>query len=164
MQQDSAEVLINVLSQLELGLQKPKAETEEPSANLIEELFSCNFRQQLFYESSGGTMEAQTPVDSVFVHPIVGVEEEGKDLYDCLAELYLGGADIEYEGKKGYMMDLMDGFPPFLYIQMRVSRFFIHVLVAKHPFRDLNSISPLGGNASSIPISHSTRPSRWIGS
>jgi hypothetical protein len=49
------------------------------------------------------------------------VEEEGKDLYDCLAELYLGGADIEYEGKKGHMMDLMDRFPPMLYIQMRVS-------------------------------------------
>ena len=65
-------------------------------------------------------MEAQTPVESVFVHPIIGVEEEGKDLYDCLAELYLGGADIEYEGKKGYMMDLMDQFPPMLYIQMRV--------------------------------------------
>jgi ubiquitin carboxyl-terminal hydrolase 25/28 len=55
------------------------------------------------------------------VHPIIGVEEEGKDLYDCLAELYLGGADIEYEGKKGHMMDLMDRFPPMLYIQMRVS-------------------------------------------
>jgi len=49
------------------------------------------------------------------------VEEEGKDLYDCLGELYLGGADIEYEGKKGHMMDLMDEFPPMLYIQMRVS-------------------------------------------
>jgi len=35
--------------------------------------------------------------------------------------LYLGGADIEYEGKKGHMMDLMDKFPPMLYIQMRVS-------------------------------------------
>jgi hypothetical protein len=35
--------------------------------------------------------------------------------------LYLGGADIEYEGKKGHMMDLMDSFPPMLYIQMRVS-------------------------------------------
>jgi ubiquitin carboxyl-terminal hydrolase 25/28 len=58
----------------------------------------------------------------VFVHPIIGVEEEGKDLYDCLAELYLKGAEIEYEGKKGYMMDLMDSFPPMLYIQMRVSR------------------------------------------
>ena len=68
-----------------------------------------------------GVVDAQTPVNSVFVHPIIGVEEEGKDLYDCLGELYLGGADIEYEGKKGHMMDLMDEFPPMLYIQMRVS-------------------------------------------
>lgn len=84
-------------------------------------LFSCKFRQQTSYESASGTIEAQTAVESVFVHPIIGVEEEGKDLYDCLAELYLKGADIEYEGKKGYMMDLMDRFPPMLYIQMRVS-------------------------------------------
>jgi ubiquitin carboxyl-terminal hydrolase 25/28 len=65
-------------------------------------------------------MEAQVPAESVFVHPIIGVEEEGKDLYDCLGELYLGGADVEYEGKKGFMMDLMVEFPPMLYIQMRV--------------------------------------------
>lgn len=55
------------------------------------------------------------------MHPIIGVEEEGKDLYDCLGELYLRGSEIEYEGKKGYIMDLMDKFPPMLYIQMRVS-------------------------------------------
>lgn len=84
-------------------------------------LFSCQYRQQLVYESSTGSFDAQTPVNSIFVHPIIGVEEEGKDLYDCLAELYLGGAGIEYEGKKGHMMDLMDRFPPMLYIQMRVS-------------------------------------------
>lgn len=72
--------------------------------------------------------EAQTPVESVFVHPIIGVEEEGKDLYDCLAELYLKGADIEYEGKKGYKMDLMDEFPPMLYIQMRVSVFSVIIV------------------------------------
>lgn len=88
---------------------------------ILYSLFSCKFRQQTFYEATSGQVEAQTPVESVFVHPIIGVEEEGKDLYDCLAELYLGGADIEYEGKKGYMMDLMDEFPPMLYIQMRVS-------------------------------------------
>lgn len=81
------------------------------------------------YESSPSssdgqpTYDAQTPVESVFTHPIIGVEEEGKDLYDCLAELYLGGSAIEYEGKKGYMMDLMDEFPPMLYIQMRVSNY-----------------------------------------
>ena len=85
-------------------------------------LFSCKYHQQTFYESSTGVVEAQTPVESVFVHPIIGVEEEGKDLYDCLAELYLKGDEIEYEGKKGYMVDLMDLFPPMLYIQMRVSR------------------------------------------
>jgi ubiquitin carboxyl-terminal hydrolase 25/28 len=84
-------------------------------------LFSCEYRQQIIYKTAEGVVDAQTPVNSVFVHPIIGVEEEGKDLYDCLGELYLGGADIEYEGKKGHMMDLMDKFPPMLYIQMRVS-------------------------------------------
>jgi len=84
-------------------------------------LFSCEYRQQIIYKTAEGIVDAQTPVNSVFVHPIIGVEEEGKDLYDCLGELYLGGADIEYEGKKGHMMDLMDKFPPMLYIQMRVS-------------------------------------------
>lgn len=84
-------------------------------------LFSCKYRQQMFYQSESGAIEAQEPVESVFVHPIIGVEEEGKDLYDCLAELYLRGSEIEYEGKKGYIMDLMDRFPPMLYIQMRVS-------------------------------------------
>ncbi|ORX36800.1 hypothetical protein BD324DRAFT_627205 [Kockovaella imperatae] len=123
LQQDSAEVLINVLSQLEMGLEKPAVADSEKLPNLIQQLFSCKYRQQLFYQSSEGSAEGQTPVESVFVHPIIGVEEEGKDLYDCLAELYLGGADIEYEGKKGYMMDLMDEFPPFLYIQMRRSQF-----------------------------------------
>ena len=94
----------------------------EDASTDYDRLFSCKYRQQTFYESSSGTVEAQTPVESVFVHPIIGVEEEGKDLYDCLAELYLRGDEIEYEGKKGYMMDLMDTFPPMLYIQMRVSR------------------------------------------
>lgn len=84
-------------------------------------LFSCKYRQQMFVQSSDGTEQGQTPVESVFVHPIIGVEEEGKDLYDCLAELYLRGSEIEYEGKKGYIVDLMERFPPLLYIQMRVS-------------------------------------------
>ncbi|KAK8864283.1 hypothetical protein IAR55_001529 [Kwoniella newhampshirensis] len=145
LQQDSAEVLINVLSQLELALDEPCAETGGDSSNLIQSLFSCKFRQQIIYESPSSSMsatpsedpdierpaqslqetayEAQTSVESVFTHPIIGVEEEGKDLYDCLAELYLKGADIEYEGKKGYMMDLMDDFPPMLYIQMRRSQY-----------------------------------------
>lgn len=47
---------------------------------------------------------------------IIGVEEEGKDLYDCLVELYFGGLVIEYEGKKGFMMDFMDEFLFMLYI------------------------------------------------
>lgn len=75
----------------------------------------------MFFKSAEGNSEGQAPVESVFVHPIIGVEEEGKDLYDCLGELYLKGSEIEYEGKKGYIMDLMDQFPPMLYIQMRVS-------------------------------------------
>lgn len=75
----------------------------------------------MFVESADGVLTGQTPVESVFVHPIIGVEEEGKDLYDCLGELYLRGSEIEYEGKKGYIMDLMEKFPPLLYIQMRVS-------------------------------------------
>nr|KIR50274.1 ubiquitin carboxyl-terminal hydrolase 25/28 [Cryptococcus bacillisporus CA1280] len=128
LQQDAAEVLINVLSQLELALEQPGADGKEAS-NLIKNLFSCKYRQQTVYESSPSssdgqrTYDAQTPVESVFTHPIIGVEEEGKDLYDCLAELYLGGSAIEYEGKKGYMMDLMDEFPPMLYIQMRRSQY-----------------------------------------
>lgn len=84
-------------------------------------LFSCTYRQQMFVQSADGSEERRTPVESVFVHPIIGVEEEGKDLYDCLAELYLSGSEIEYEGKKGYIMDHMERFPPLLYIQMRVS-------------------------------------------
>lgn len=76
----------------------------------------------MFVESADGVLTGQTPVESVFVHPIIGVEEEGKDLYDCLGELYLRGSEIEYEGKKGYIMDLMERFPPLLYIQMRVSK------------------------------------------
>ncbi|WVW83772.1 hypothetical protein I302_105793 [Kwoniella bestiolae CBS 10118] len=135
LQQDSAEVLINVLSQLELALDQPSDEDGEKGSNLIQSLFSCKYKQQIIYEtslpsrsiSSGRresiTYEAQKPVESVFVHPIIGVEEEGKDLSDCLAELYLKGADIEYEGKKGYMMDLMDEFPDMLYIQMRRSQY-----------------------------------------
>ncbi|OCF36740.1 hypothetical protein I316_01336 [Kwoniella heveanensis BCC8398] len=133
LQQDSAEVLINVLSQLELALDEPSSNDGEKGSNLIQRLFSCKYRQQIIYESpsspstspskSTPRYEAQTPVESVFVHPIIGVEEEGKDLSDCLAELYLKGADIEYEGKKGFMMDLMDEFPDMLYIQMRRSQF-----------------------------------------
>jgi ubiquitin carboxyl-terminal hydrolase 25/28 len=136
LQQDSAEVLINVLTQLELAFDPSAAEEGSEPTNLIQRyvrswlcgiqthavfrLFSCKYRQQLSYQLADGAMEDQTPVESVFVHPIIGVEEEGKDLYDCLGELYLKGADVEYEGKKGFMMDLMDEFPPMLYIQMRV--------------------------------------------
>ncbi|WWC89454.1 uncharacterized protein L201_004378 [Kwoniella dendrophila CBS 6074] len=143
LQQDSAEVLINVLSQLELALDLPSGKDGEKGSNLIQSLFSCKYKQQIIYETpaqprspiaSSSTSplarrresimyDAQTPVESVFVHPIIGVEEEGKDLSDCLAELYLKGADIEYEGKKGYMMDLMDEFPDMLYIQMRRSQY-----------------------------------------
>ncbi|WVF71581.1 hypothetical protein IAT40_006389 [Kwoniella sp. CBS 6097] len=135
LQQDSAEVLINVLSQLELALDEPSGNDGEKGFNLIQRLFSCKYQQQIIYESpsspssstaipgSATRYEAQTPVESVFVHPIIGVEEEGKDLSDCLAELYLKGADIEYEGKKGFMMDLMDEFPDMLYIQMRRSQY-----------------------------------------
>ncbi|OCF60484.1 hypothetical protein L486_00117 [Kwoniella mangroviensis CBS 10435] len=137
LQQDSAEVLINVLSQLELALDEPSDQDGQKGSNLIQSLFSCQYKQQIIYETAspsrsssgpGGrresiTYEAQKPVESVFVHPIIGVEEEGKDLSDCLAELYLKGADIEYEGKKGYMMDLMDVFPDMLYIQMRRSQY-----------------------------------------
>jgi ubiquitin carboxyl-terminal hydrolase 25/28 len=133
LQQDSAEVLINVLSQLELAFdpEPTPADSGERHLNLIQRyvptcnvhkvefvnslprsLFSCKYRQQMFYQSESGAIEAQEPVESVFVHPIIGVEEE---------ELYLRGSEIEYEGKKGYIMDLMDRFPPMLYIQMRVS-------------------------------------------
>ncbi|WVQ82427.1 hypothetical protein IAT38_004555 [Cryptococcus sp. DSM 104549] len=131
LQQDSAEVLINVLSQLELALDRPSEDGTQTS-NLIKSLYSCKFRQQIVYEAaptvdSDGkqktNFEAQKPVESVFTHPIIGVEEEGKDLYDCLGELYLKGADIEYEGRKGYIMELMDEFPPMLYIQMRRSQY-----------------------------------------
>lgn len=117
-------MLINVLSQLETAFEPLVSDTNEngpKQTNLIADLFSCKFRQQIVYQSKDGISDKQEPVETVFVHPIIGVEEEGKDLYDCLAELYLGGADIEYEGKTGYMMDLMDVFPPMLYIQMRVS-------------------------------------------
>lgn len=74
----------------------------------------------MFFQQEDGQLQGQAPVESVFVHPIIGVEEEGKDLYDCLGELYLQGSEIEYGGKKGYIMDLMESFPPMLYIQMRV--------------------------------------------
>lgn len=74
----------------------------------------------MLLDSGDGLVESHPPVENVFVHPIIGVEEEGKDLYDCLAELYLGGAEIEYDNKKGYKMDLLDHLPPMLYIQMRV--------------------------------------------
>lgn len=83
-------------------------------------LFSCMYRQQIVYHLPDGTQDAQAPVECRYSRPALNVMEEGKDLYDCLAELYLGGADIEYEGKKGHMMDLMDQFPPVLYIEMRV--------------------------------------------
>ncbi|ODO08058.1 hypothetical protein I350_03641 [Cryptococcus amylolentus CBS 6273] len=128
LQQDSAEVLINILTQLEMALERPAEEGEE-EPNLIKELYSCSFHQQTIYESAlptpGGSTayEAAKDTEAVFTHPIIGVEEEGKDLDDCLAELYLKGADIEYEGKKGYMMELMDQFPPMLYIQMRRSQY-----------------------------------------
>ncbi|WVQ72603.1 hypothetical protein IAR50_002161 [Cryptococcus sp. DSM 104548] len=128
LQQDSAEVLINILTQLEMALDGPAEEGEE-KPNLIKQLYSCNFHQQTIYESAlptpGGSTayEAAKDTEAVFTHPIIGVEEEGKDLDDCLAELYLKGADIEYEGKKGYMMELMDQFPPMLYIQMRRSQY-----------------------------------------
>ncbi|EIW70776.1 hypothetical protein TREMEDRAFT_68214 [Tremella mesenterica DSM 1558] len=123
LQQDSAEVLINVLSQLESAFEPPVAKDGTKGTNLIQQLYSCKYRQQIIFQTPEGVKEAREPVEGVFVHPIIGVEEEGKDLSDCLAELYLGGSDIEYEGKKGAMMDLMDEFPPMLYIQMRRSQF-----------------------------------------
>jgi ubiquitin carboxyl-terminal hydrolase 25/28 len=174
LQQDSAEVLINVLSQLETAFEPPRKPDGSKGHNIIAEwvtrgvfagsmltysLFSCEYRQQLIYKTAEGTLDAQTPVNSVFVHPIIGVEEEGKDLYDCLAELYLGGADIEYEGKKGHMMDLMDKFPPMLYIQMRVSLTFMSAssdgVEADGSAR--NMTSQLGENEKQILISRSTR-------
>lgn len=125
-------------------------------------LFSCQYRQQLIYQTPDGSFDAQTPVTSVFVHPIIGVEEEGKDLYDCLAELYLGGADIEYEGKKGHMMDLMDSFPPMLYIQMRVGPF--RVLKRSGPDKrsDPSLTWPRGASERPTRTSRSSRPSPWI--
>jgi ubiquitin carboxyl-terminal hydrolase 25/28 len=134
LQQDAAEILINVLAQLEYALELPSEASASASStpangngdakpNLISDLFSSKFRQQMLLQSGEGSAavtEAHPPVESVFVHPIIGVEEDGKDLYDCLAELYLGGAEIEYEGKKGFKMDLIDELPPMLYIQMRV--------------------------------------------
>lgn len=77
----------------------------------------------LLHNADGTPDEAHPPVESVFVHPIIGVEEDGKDLYDCLSELYLGGAEIEYDGKKGFKMDLVEKLPPVLYIQMRRSQY-----------------------------------------
>jgi hypothetical protein len=132
-----------------------------PWSSADSRLFSCEYRQQLIYKTAEGTVDAQTPVNSVFVHPIIGVEEEGKDLYDCLGELYLGGADIEYEGKKGHMMDLMDKFPPMLYIQMRVSCISFR---AETDGCDLNTTLRLVGNERPIPIFHSIRHLRWTDS
>jgi hypothetical protein len=130
---------------------------------LISSLFSCEFRQQLIYKTAEGTVDAQTPVNSVFVHPIIGVEEEGKDLYDCLGELYLGGADIEYEGKKGHMMDLMDKFPPMFYIQMSVSRSYGYVRDVAHTSAP-NTITRLVESERPTPIFRLVRLWRWIAS
>jgi ubiquitin carboxyl-terminal hydrolase 25/28 len=126
------------------------------------------YRQQISLQSADGKVEAQEPVESVFVHPIIGVEEEGKDLYDCLAELYLRGSEIEYEGKKGYIMDLMDRFPPMLYIQMRVSELPRGADVSE----DWLTICRSGPSLTSRPVERGrrTRTSgllrrlRWIGS
>jgi ubiquitin carboxyl-terminal hydrolase 25/28 len=120
LQQDAAEILINVLAQLECAFEVPPIDGR-PQPNLISNLFSAKFQQQMLLESADGGVETHAPVESVFVHPIIGVEEDGKDLYDCLAELYLGGAEIEYAGQKGFKMDLINELPPMLYIQMRVS-------------------------------------------
>jgi ubiquitin carboxyl-terminal hydrolase 25/28 len=126
LQQDSAEVLLNVISQLEMALDRPSVEGQSVGANLINKLFSCKFSQQTFLESAGSTVEnpkydAQPAVEGIFTQPIIGVEQDGRDIYDCLAELYLHGDEIELNGKKGYKMDLMSEFPPLLYIQMRRS-------------------------------------------
>lgn len=87
-------------------------------------LFSSKFQQHMLLHNADGTPDnTHPPVESVFVHPIIGVEEDGKDLYDCLSELYLGGAEIEYDGKKGFKMDLIEKLPPVLYIQMRRSQY-----------------------------------------
>lgn len=117
LQQDAAEILINVLAQLEYAFDNGEG------GNLIQRLFSAKFRQQMLLDSGSGLVESHDPVESVFSHPIIGVEEDDKDLYDCLAELYLGGAEIEYDGKKGYKMDLLDELPPALYILMRRSQY-----------------------------------------
>lgn len=116
LQQDAAEILINVLAQLECAF-------DCEGDNLIQRLFSAKFRQQMLLDSGSGMAESHPPVESVFVHPIIGVEEDDKDLYDCLAELYLGGAEIEYDGKKGFKMDMLDELPPALYILMRRSQY-----------------------------------------
>jgi ubiquitin carboxyl-terminal hydrolase 25/28 len=115
-------------------------------------LFSCKFRQQTVYSDQ----EAQTPVESVFVPPILGVEEEGKDVYDCLGELYLQGEEIEYEGRKGVKMDLMDALPPLLYVQMRVRESY-----AATNSSDPSTISLLVGKASSTRTSPLTVLSSW---
>ncbi|KAL1413629.1 ubiquitin-specific protease ubp2 [Vanrija albida] len=124
LQQDAAEILINVLAQLEYAFDRQSDSEGHELPNLIQGLFSSKFQQQMLLESTDGSpAQSNEPVESVFVHPIIGVEEDGKDLYDCLSELYLGGAEIEYEGKKGFKMDLIDELPPLLYIQMRRSQY-----------------------------------------
>ena len=155
LQQDSAEVLINVLSQLESTL----GPSGGLATNLIQDLFSCKYRQQISFRTEEGVAESQDAVESIFVHPIIGVEEEGKDLHDCLGELYLNGAEIEYEGKKGYMMDLMDQFPPLLYIQLRVSTSAIFMLTRRDP----STTQRLALSARSIRILVSTATWPWIG-
>ncbi|BEI89970.1 uncharacterized protein CcaverHIS019_0300400 [Cutaneotrichosporon cavernicola] len=117
LQQDAAEILINVLSQLEYAFDNGEG------GNLIQRLFSAKFRQQMLMDSGNGFTESHQPVESQFSHPIIGVEEDDKDLYDGLAELYLGGDEVDYEGKKGYKMDLLDELPPVLYILMRRSQY-----------------------------------------
>lgn len=60
-------------------------------------------------------------MEGVFNHPIVGVEEEGKDLYDCLGELYLQGDEVGESDKRSIWTLIDRGFPPIVYIQMAVS-------------------------------------------
>lgn len=117
LQQDAAEILINVLSQLEYAFDNGEG------GNLIKRLFSAKFRQQMLMDSGNGLTESHPPVESQFSHPIIGVEEDDKDLYDGLAELYLGGDEVDYDGKKGYKMDLLDELPPVLYVLMRRSQY-----------------------------------------
>jgi ubiquitin carboxyl-terminal hydrolase 25/28 len=117
LQQDAAEILVNVLSQLEYAFDNGEG------GNLIKRLFSAKFRQQMLLKTEDGLTESHPPVENQFSHPIIGVEEDDKDLYDGLGELYLGGDEVDYAGKKGYKMDLLDELPPVLYILMRRSQY-----------------------------------------